>query len=85
MERHGLGIAGVIANSLADVEIRLLEYVGGVDPAREPVVQPQADHPPQPIAIAVEERSQGRLVAGQSAQDEVDLGVVGRIGHQSAP
>ena len=71
--------------SLADIEIRLLEHVGGIDPAREPAVEPQADHPPQPIAIAVEERGQGRLVAGQGALEEDLVVVCCRIGHRSAP
>ena len=79
------GVAGVLGDPLADVEIRLLEHVGGIDPAREPAVEPQPDHPAQPIAIAVEERGQGRLVAGQGALEEVVLGIVWRIGHRSAP
>ena len=70
VERHGRGVAGVLGNPLADVEIGLLEHVGRIDPAGEPAVEPQADHPPQPVAIAVEERGQRRLVAGHGALDK---------------
>ena len=58
------------SHPLADVEIGLLEDIGRIDPAGEPAVQPQADHPAEPLAMAVEERGQGRLIAGQGAAEE---------------
>ena len=85
VERHGRGVAGVLGEPLADVEIGLLEDVGRIDPAGEPAVEPQADHPPEPLAIAVEERGQRRLVAGQGAAEEKIRVVARRIGHRSAP
>ena len=85
VERHRRGVAGVVGDPLADVEIRVLEHVGRIDPAREPAVEPQADHPPQPVAIAVEERGEGRLITGQGAAEEKTRVVAHRIGHRSAP
>ena len=70
VERHRRGSRAYSAQPLADVEVGVLEDVGGIDPAREPAVEPQADHPPQPVAIAVEQRGQGRLVAGQGALEK---------------
>ena len=69
VERHRRRVAGVLGEPPADVEIRVLEHVRGVDPAREPAIQPQADHLPQPIARAVEQRGQRRLVALQGAPE----------------
>jgi hypothetical protein len=85
VERQGRGIAGVLGDPLADVEIGLLEDVGRIVPAGEPAVQPQADHPAEPLAMAVEERGQRRLIAGQGATEEKIRVVAHRIGHRSAP
>jgi hypothetical protein len=52
--------------------------------AGEPAVEPQADKPPQTIAVAVEERSQGRLIADQGAPEE-KARVVRWFGHGTAP
>jgi hypothetical protein len=85
VERHARGVAGVLGEPLADVEIRLRDHVRGIDSARESPVEPQPDHPPEPIAIAVEERSRGLLVAGQGALEEKVRVVNYRIAHGSAP
>jgi hypothetical protein len=85
LQRQGRGIAGVLGEPLADVEIGLLEDIGRIDPAGEPAVQPQADHAAEPLAMAVEERGQGRLIAGQGAAEKTIRVVVHRIGHRSAP
>jgi hypothetical protein len=85
VERHRGGIAGVLNQSLANVKIRLLKYVGGINAAREPTVKPQPDHSAQAIAISVKERSQRSFIAGQGALDENLVVVACRIGHQFAP
>jgi len=59
--------------------------VGRIDSAQEPAVEAQADHPPQLGTIAVEKRSQRRLVAGQGTLDENLVFVARQIDHCSAP
>ena len=76
--------AGVLGEAAADLQVGLLEHVGGVDPAREPAVEAEADHPPQPLAVAVEQLGQGRLVAGASAGQEV-VGLARIAGHGGSP
>jgi len=56
-------------------------WTRGIDSAREPAVKAQADHPPQPIAIAVEKRRQRRLVAVQGTLEKDLCFVVRQIGH----
>ena len=85
VERHRRRVAGVLGEPPADVEIRVLEHVGRIDPAGEPAIQPQANPPAEPRAMAVEERGQGRLIAGQGAAEEKIRVVAHRIGHRSAP
>ena len=54
---------------MGDVEIRFLEDIGGIHPAQEAAVQPEADHPPEPLAMADEER-----------RERLDIGRWGRVG-----
>ena len=58
-----------IGESPADLDVRLLEDVVGVDAAGQPAVDTEADHPPQPFTIAVEQLGKGRLVAAASPQE----------------
>ena len=37
------------------LEVSLLEHVGVVDPARQPAVEPQVDHPLEPVAVLGEQ------------------------------
>ena len=67
---HG-PLAGVVGETGGQVEIGLLEDVGGVDAAQKPAVEPEADHLPQPGAVALPERTEGRLVARGGATQEV--------------
>ena len=59
---------------------RLLEHVGRVDPPLAPPVEAQADHRPQPLAVARIQFSHGRTVAGGRAGHEL-FGPVGVFGH----
>ena len=53
--RHRLRIAGVFGLASEGLEEGLLDYIRGVDPAAEPVVQPHRDHAAQPVAIGLQE------------------------------
>src|SRR5262249_41802940 len=49
------GVAEIIADLPADVQIDLLDHIGGVDSALQAAVEPESDHAAQPAAIAPEE------------------------------
>ena len=69
-----VGVADVLGGPAGDVEVGLLEHVGGVDPALQPAVEAQPDHPPQPLAVAVP-TPRGALIPGYPLPQEGD-GVV---------
>src|SRR5262249_9044100 len=72
-EKEGtLGFLGELAGPAGEVEEGLLEDVGGVEPALEAAVQPQADHPLEPLAVAVPERPEGVLVPGRPLPQQRD-------------
>ena len=73
-----VGAAG--RHPLADLEVGVLEDVRRVDPAGQAAVEPEVDHPPQPLAIASEQRGQRRGVAGEAPAQQVIQGV-GARGH----
>jgi hypothetical protein len=54
-ERRHPGVGEVLGLPLVDVEERLLEDVRGIDPPLEAPVQPQSDHPTQPVVVLAEE------------------------------
>ena len=66
-----------------NVELGLLQDVGGVDAPLEPPIEPQADHPPQPVAVPVEKLGQRGRIAGFGTADQV-VGFT-RCGHQIGP
>ena len=66
VERHRLRVAGVVGSRLRGFEVSVLQDVIGVDPAGEAAVEPQPDQPAEPLTLAVEQRSEGPLVAGQA-------------------
>ena len=45
------------------LKARLLEDVGWVDPAHQPAIEPQGDHPAQPVSVPPQQLGPGRLVA----------------------
>ena len=51
------------------LEVRVLEHIRGVDAAAEPLVEPEGDHPPQPLATALDQGFPGRRITqrGRSA------------------
>ena len=56
------GCGQVIRRAAGDVEERLLEHVGGIDPSPEAVVDPEPDDVLQPFAVAGEQREQSLAV-----------------------
>ena len=54
-ERHRRVRAGTPASRGSASRYASWMHVGGVDPPLEPAVQAQGDHPPQPVAVTVEE------------------------------
>ena len=70
VERHGR-VADVLVEPPHRVEVALLDHVGGVDAALEPGVEAQRHHPPQPVAVALEQLDDGGPVARGGAGDKV--------------
>jgi hypothetical protein len=63
---HGLlGPFQVLRQGLGRLKERLLEHVGRIDPAPQPIVQAQRDHPPQTVAVRGQELGPRRLVPPQ--------------------
>ena len=57
------GASAVFWKLTADGEISVLHNVGSIDAALQAPVHAQADHALQPLAVLLDERSQGGLVA----------------------
>ena len=80
---HG-AVAREVGQPGGKVEIGVLKDVGGIDPAREPAVESEADHRAQAGAVASPGRGESGLVA-RSGATEVTLGVVRVLVHRSPP
>ena len=59
-EKRHLTLGQVVRQLLGDIEIRLLEHVGGVNPPLQPAIEPQPHHLPQPFAVSAEQLGQRR-------------------------
>ena len=80
-ERHRR-VLEVLRQPPGGVEVGLLDHVGGVDPALEAAVEPQGDHPPQPVAVPRQQLRPGPLVAPRGLLDQaVDVAVPRWRGH----
>ena len=66
-----LRVGQVRVEVAGDVEERLLEHVRGIEPGPKPRVHAQLDHPPEPIAMVVEQLRQRLGVAGAKPFDPV--------------
>ncbi len=67
------------------LDLGVLQHVGGIDPPLETAIEAQGDHPPQPVAVTVEEAAPGIRVAGRGPGEQpVHLaGILGRYaGHE---
>ena len=49
-------LADVLIQPPGDLDVRLLEYVGVVDPAGQPAAEAEMHHPLEPIVVASEQR-----------------------------
>src|SRR5947209_4204551 len=82
VKRHA-GISGVLRQSACEVDVRLLEHVGRIEPTLQPAIQPQTYHLPQAIAVQGEHLGQRILVAGRGTANQF-FRVGGGIGHNSS-
>ena len=67
VERHRLGVAGVVGQPPSSLEVCLLQNIIGVDPAGEPAIEPEPDQPTEPLPLGVEERGERGFVPAQGA------------------
>ena len=81
-ERRQLRALEVAVQAGGGVEERVLEHVGGVDPALEPRIHAQLDHPVQPIPVALEQVRQRLAVAAAKPLDEME-GIARIVRHES--
>ncbi len=58
----------------------LLNHVGGIDAGRQPGVEAQGDHSPQPSPVSLQEGAAGVAVSGPGAAEQF-LGVGRGVGH----
>ena len=80
-QRRELGVGQVGVEVAGDVEERLLDDVRRVESGSEPRVQAQLDHPPEPVAVLLEELRQRPAVAAAEPLDRV-VRVAGRLVHE---
>ena len=69
-ERRQLRPLEVAVQAGRGVEERVLEHVGGVDPALEPCIHAQLDHPAQAVAVTLEQVRQRLAVAAAKPLQE---------------
>ena len=80
MKNGTSGSAWIVRQPLQGVDVGLLQDVRRRDPAPQPGVEPELDHPPQAIAIEGEHAGQRlRVAPSQSLQALRDL--VARVVH----
>jgi hypothetical protein len=60
----------IVGQTAGGFDHRFLDDVRGIDPAIEPTVEPQADHVPQPVAVAAEQFGNGPLVAPRRLSEQ---------------
>jgi hypothetical protein len=70
----------ILGGAFRHVQVGLLEHVGWVEPALEPMVQTQLYHLPQSVSVAREELGQRALVACFNPSDQ-SLGFTLVSGH----
>ena len=72
-EKHRqLGVAQIALHPLRQVEEAVLKHVGGVDPTLKPRVHAQLDHPPQPVAVPLEQVGERPAIPGSEPLDQAD-------------
>ena len=77
------GMLEVVGQPAARLEHHLLDHVAGVDPTAHRAVEPQADHPPERLAVPLPEPPLGRRVGPGDAVEEVRVSA--GSGHMVGP
>jgi hypothetical protein len=80
-ERRHRGPLEVLAGTVGDLEVGLLQDVGGVEAALKPAVDSETDHPPQPLAMAGEKLAERPLIPLLEAAEQVVILARILIGH----
>ena len=62
-QRHRRRLAELLRQGAGDLQVGVLDDVGGTDPPLEPAIQAEHDHPPQPVQVPGQHRASGRTVA----------------------
>ena len=71
-EERDLGPAEVLVQAVRGLDEGLLDHVGRVDPAAQPQVEPQRDHPAQPGLVLHQEHPEARPVAPRRQPEQPD-------------
>jgi hypothetical protein len=82
-EYRELRIAQITLHPLRQVEEAVLEHIGGVDPALEPRVHAEFDHPPQAVSVPLEELGEHLAFPGPEPLEQAN-GLARRIIHEDA-
>ena len=72
-EERQVGLEEIVRQLADRDDRRLLDHVGGVDPAREAAIEAQRDHPPQAIAMRLDQPGPGVRVSLGGPADLLDL------------
>ncbi len=70
-ERRHVRLGEVFPGPTGDLEVGVLEHVGGVDPPLQPPVKAEPDHPAQALTVAGEQLGQSPLVSPLDADEQV--------------
>ena len=73
--KREVGLREVSHQALASFEEHVLHHIAGIDPPGEPPIHPHLDHPPQAMAVPLQEVVDGLRVTGSGLLEQV-LGVV---------
>ena len=69
--RHA-GIAQIALHPLRQVEEAVLKHVGGIDPTLQPRVHAELDHPPQAVAVLLEQLGQRTAIPSPEPLEQAD-------------
>jgi hypothetical protein len=66
-KRRQARVSGILCGALKDLELGLLEHVGGVNPALKPTIQSEPNHSLQLVAMAGKQLGKRLRVAASGA------------------
>jgi hypothetical protein len=70
-EHRQAGIAQIAVHPLRQVEEAVLKDVGRINPAMQPGVHSELDHPPQAVAVLLEQLGQRAAIPGPEALEQL--------------